>query len=215
MKKPTRRLRLRWQRLGRVVRTKAVTIVYRRMAFVARDLTGRALDLSGQIPFTVTEMSEADLPSYLGLRRDQDEAEIRQRLSSGDRCYVSWHGAEVVETTWVAKSRGPVPYLGGFLLLAPGDLFVYDSFTAPAHRGRGLYAAKLWHIFRLSRQAGLRRNVAVVAVENLAPLKIIKRFGGAVLGHYHCVKIGPWRRVLARPVDGERLPSFVAERGRP
>src|SRR5690606_23606243 len=119
----------------------------------------------------------------------------------------AWRGDRIVHAGWVASGIGPAPYLGGELVLRPGDLFSYDSFTARDQRGRGLAPARHAVLLRVARREGRERVTCIVAVENRAGRRAAAKAGYAAIAEYHLLRIGP-RRLVGR-ARGEEPPPLL------
>ncbi|MCX7887542.1 MAG: hypothetical protein N3B01_09870 [Verrucomicrobiae bacterium] len=195
-----------------VLAMKAVTTFYRRLFFVVRAFDRPIPKLHSQLPIEMRLLSEKDLHAYLVLRPDQKPEQIRDRLRLGHQCHVSWHQGEIVDAAWCATGLGPVPYLGRQLVLAPNEVFIFDAYTAPKHRGHNLFMAKFTRIFRLTRDAGYARNSGVVAVENRTSMTVLRRLGCEAIGLYSSVGIGRCRWIWQQPFTEEPLPLLCAAR---
>lgn len=117
-----------------------------------------------------------------------------------------------MDAAWCATGYGPVPYLGRQLVLAADEVFIFDAYTSPPYRGHNLFMAKFAHIFRVTRDAGYRRNSGVVAVENKTSMTILRRLGCEAIGLYSSIGLGPWRIVWKRLFCAEPLPLLCAVR---
>jgi hypothetical protein len=185
---------------------RAYTTVYRRVV-VGYRLPGDPIPTL-RAASMVTALDPDDIPAYLALRPDQSPRVVAQRLENGQRCLVTWEAGRLVDAAWLSSGPTYVPYLEAEILLEPGELFVFDSFTSPRVRGIGHYQAKNARICQLAREEGVRRILAVVALENRAPLLITRRIGTRFLGLYHYVRLGPWRRDRSESWTGEALPEL-------
>ena len=115
----------------------------------------------------------------------------------------------IIDASWVGTRCVPVPYLHRDLLLEPGDIYLYDSFTAEAFRGRGLYPEKVVWILHRCRDEGFVRSFALIAVENRMPHRLVKRVAADYLGTYHCARLGPWQWIWQEPAPGATMPPLV------
>jgi GNAT superfamily N-acetyltransferase len=188
---------------------KVLTTFYRRALLGYRSLDEPIAVLHSRLPVEVGLLTEGDLAVYQNFRPDQDSSEIKERMRQGHRCYVSWHEGRIVDASWLATGRVHIPYLRRDLVLEPGDVYVYDSYTAPHYRGRSLYSAKVAFIMRHCKEKGYVRNVAVIAIENKEPLAVTRRLGIKFVGVYHCLRFGPWQRLWRQPWREESLPELL------
>lgn len=134
----------------------------------------------------------AEVTAALGRPPEPVEALLRRLFAHGDRCFVAREGERVIAALWVA--RGPtqvrVRYLLCELALSPGDAYVYDVFTAPERRGRGVVTALYAHVALALAASGSERAVMLVRVHNTANLRAAARAGYARLGILACIAAG-------------------------
>jgi RimJ/RimL family protein N-acetyltransferase len=201
------------QKRGQWLRTvwhRVATTFCRRMLVGARELDRPIPNLQSSLPDArMAPLDPRDVAAYHSFRPDQSERNVRARLDAGHRCWVTWLGSEIIDANWTAAGRVPVPYLGYDVLLDDGDVLIYDSFTAPAWRRRGLYMAKSAYVLYQCRALGFRRIVAMIAVENKAPIAVTARLGLVPLGIYTLLRVGPFRTLRIRSLGSELPPRMV------
>ena len=99
------------------------------------------------------------------------------------------------------------------MVLGDGDAYVYDLFTSPGWRGRGLAAAALGALQRRLWEIGRRRAVLIVAVENRAGFGPPRATGYRPIGEVVCVRYGFGQTCRSRAFGEERLPTLVERTG--
>ena len=103
--------------------------------------------------------------------------EVLRRFRSGGRCYTAWVGGQLASYGWVSFKE---EYVGEFNLrvrLVPGEAYIWDCFTLPAHRRHGLYSALLAHVL-CDLEAGSVCRVWIGAdADNVASQRGIARAG--------------------------------------
>ena len=115
---------------------------------------------------------------------------------------------------WTATSSVYVPYMRRVLNIPPGDVYSYDSFTAPSQRGRGIYMARNSFTARTHQSEGLERSIALVAFENYSAWLILSRSGLRTLGAYHYLRT-PVKGIYWETTEpGSVLPELTAARKR-
>lgn len=129
---------------------------------------------------------EEFLRFHPGRRREY----IERRLSTGDLCFTARHESALVSTTWACRSKHWVPDLHYMWHVAPGEVYLYDSYTDPQHRGEGLSPALKTHILRYFRNLEVERALTVVAPENAACLCSNAKAGFRPCGDLRCFSIG-------------------------
>lgn len=100
-----------------------------------------------------------------------------QRLGDGQVCVVALHGRDVIAYCWL--SRGPVLVAEIDRLVAPGsdEVYLYDAFTIPAWRGRGLFWAMLLRLLAFAQARDWRRALIFARASNRASRRAIERSG--------------------------------------
>lgn len=178
-----------------------ITTILRRVDVVAADL-----DLAAKEPTTaeVTQIEKASLPAYLALRPHASREVVVHRLQQGQQCYALWVDAAIVSVCWVATGPVRIDYLNAVLVLAPTDVYMFDAYTAPAHRGHTLAADVYRQIMWNSCRHGMRRSVGLLAVENRPGRQVVLKLGWRVIGRYTLVRAGPWRRWMLVSSHGEK-----------
>ena len=147
------------------------------------------------LPVTIDLLRELDVPDYLRLRPGADVAEILGRLQRGLRCFIARYEGRIVHAGWVTTSHARVDYLDVEMPLAPGDAYQFESFTAPAFRGRGIAAARVSAMADHLARDGQRRLIACVLPENTAALRVLEKAGYRAVGRIGALRCGPWRRI--------------------
>jgi ribosomal protein S18 acetylase RimI-like enzyme len=171
---------------------------YRRLDLVELDLADPP-PLAGMpfpLEFGFLEKSEAAEYAELGAGVDVDEA--LRRMGRGERCFVARSDGRIVSGRWLATGRAFVTYLDRVLELADGDVYVYESFTDPARRGKAVSAAAGTRLAELLAEQGRRRMVAATLRENRPGQRIWRKAGYRHIGTIGYVKLGPWRRHFLR-----------------
>ena len=215
--KPTGRLRFHSggritpKILVRDAGARVLTTVYRRMAFLTYRLAGTRIPVySASVPVEFGLLDGRHIEVYLRFRPRSSRAEIEKRLAAGHRCFVSWYSGEIIDACWTATESAYVPYLRRYLEVPDGDVYSYDSYTAPEFRAQGIYMARNSFTARQNQSEGLRRSIALVAVENYAAWLILTRSGLRTIGTYHFVRT-PLRRFYWETTNArEGLPPLLA-----
>jgi GNAT superfamily N-acetyltransferase len=173
---------------------KVLTTFYRRMILMVRPLDATIPSFSPRLPVTFEILTERDLPAYERFRPGQGVTSMQGCLARGDKCFAAYHEGRIVHAVQVATGQVYVPYLRRRLILQPGDLYSYDSFTLPGYRGYGLAPARAVHVMRYYQQEGYQRMVCLIAGENKAGRHVMQKLGYQSLGLYSYLRIGPWQR---------------------
>ena len=104
----------------------------------------------------------------------------------------------VVSSRWIAGGRAFVEYLGTWLDLEPDEVFLSETFTVPALRGRGVSGAAGTRLAHALANEGCRRILAGVLTENHAGKRAYEKAGYRRVGRIGTIGLGPWRKELKR-----------------
>lgn len=171
-------------------------IGYRRMVIVEYRLDDPVRAFAPRLPVRNDVLKPSELDAYLALRPDSERREIIDRFEAGDLCFVAWRGGEIVSACWVATRPVRIEFLDCDSELIGGDAYLYDKFTAPAHRGQQFGNAVRVHQHQYLRAAGYRRAVGAIVPENRVSMHESVSNGFRPVGMIRRVKIGPWRRTF-------------------
>lgn len=198
------------RRYADVALMKVVTTFYRRMVLVSRDLSGPLPEVSScSLPVKIKKATEEDLPAYRAFHPGRREGVIQARFARGDECFAVWDEGHIVHAAWVAAGRAYVPYLHRDLLLQPDEMYIYDSFTRPSHRRRGLCGLRGRYLLRHYHARGYKRALGLVALENKTAFAPVRSVGYTHVGMYTCVRLGPWQWHWQRAFGNGRLPALA------
>ncbi len=81
------------------------------------------------------------------------------------------------------------------------EAYLYDAFTDPAYRGRGIAPALGVHVLWEFRRAGLTRAMMAVAPENVANRRARAKTGFRAFGRIDHLRLGRWSRHWHRTVE--------------
>lgn len=100
---------------------------------------------------------------------------IAGRLTSGAVCHGFFLGGELVNIAWTM--HGYLELESGLIRPEQKSVGIFDCFTLPAHRAKGIYTDSLIALVQLIRSQGA--GVALIAVDpvNHASIKGIERAG--------------------------------------
>lgn len=150
---------------------------------------------------------------------DSEASELQDRRRNGHRPYVALLNGKAVAYGWVATRTAEIGALGLSLVLSPGDRYLWDFFTHPDWRGRGIYPRLLRAVLGMEKD-GERFWIGYDA-PNVASARGIAKVGFQIVvqivrlnnGSLALVPVGPPERVAAaarvlglpvldRPSDG-------------
>lgn len=201
------------QRTGEIVREEGLRTLwfrilgelgYRRMILLERSPPEPISVVITRLPVTIGLLKRTEIAEYLEFRLGTPLTEIQRRLDAGHSCFVARYQGRLVSTSWAATRQAWMHYLSREVPVAPGDVYIYDSFTGTDFRSHGISQAVGVEMLRHFRRAGYRRAVRAVSPENRANLRALAKTEYRPYGVLGYVKIGPWRRDLYRIERKER-----------
>ncbi|MCS7246448.1 MAG: GNAT family N-acetyltransferase [Thermomicrobium sp.] len=133
----------------------------------------------------------------------QDAAEWDRRMAAGHRLYVASIDGQPVAYGWVARRRAAIGALALSFALPPSDRYLWDFYTDPRWRGRGIYPLLLQTILHRERD-GERFWIGYDA-PNVASARGIAKAGFRIVvqivrneeNRLALVPVGPPERVAA------------------
>jgi GNAT superfamily N-acetyltransferase len=159
-------------------------------------------DVPSGLPLAIARLGPEEIPEYVAFRGADATPTTAARVAAGHICLVALLERRIVASAWAATSAPWIEYLEAPIALHPGDVYLYDLYTLPELRGRGIgsvfWVAQLRHF----QAAGCRRVLSVIVPENLRSLRIAANTGGhpvAVQGRW---RVGSWRHDFHRPWQG-------------
>ncbi len=119
----------------------------------------------------------ADAATYARVIGTDSAATFRRRLSGATHCFLVESGDDLLHASWVTTSAAWTREIEAFVVPPPGDAYVYESFTRPEARGRGVYPFALSGICSWAAEAGLSAVWVAVESANPASLRAIRKAG--------------------------------------
>ena len=104
-------------------------------------------------------------------------ATFRRRLTDTTECFLVHGGDVLLHASWVTTGAAWTREIDAYIVPPEGDAYVYESFTRPQARGRGVYPFALGGICAWARDRGLERVWVAVESGNAPSLKAIRKAG--------------------------------------
>jgi ribosomal protein S18 acetylase RimI-like enzyme len=141
-----------------------------------RSLEGPLPSFEARLPITY-RVAEPDDLSYLRDVILPSELEyFSKRLAHGRICILALYQENLIAYAW-ASDEVNLEIDNLELRLEPGDVYLDDFYTLPAYRRQGVYSALHLQELRYVQERGFKRAVAIVAVDNIPPQKLMKKIG--------------------------------------
>ena len=100
---------------------------------------------------------------------------FRSRLSERTHCFLVDDGDLLVHSSWVTTAAAWTRELSTYLVPPRGDAYIYESFTRPEARGRGVYPFALQRIAAWASDEGLRRVWVAVEEHNPPSIRAVSK----------------------------------------
>jgi RimJ/RimL family protein N-acetyltransferase len=141
--------------------------------------------------------------------------EAEQRFREGHACAIARHETGVVAYCWLACTPVWVGEIGHSVVPGPDDVYLYDAFTMPGWRGRGLFAAVVAPLLAFAHTRGRKRALIFVGARNRPSRRAIERAGFEILHTVTRVNLGGLTRLYfrGRPRQSARVTLVRGERG--
>jgi GNAT superfamily N-acetyltransferase len=175
--------------------------VYRRVILFERLLCEPISDVTTHGPVSIHRLSATEIAEYVEFRAGTPLMEVHRRLDAGHACFIARDFGRLVSCSWAATSGAWMHYLSREVPVAAGEFYIYDSYTDPDYRRRGVSQAVNLEMLRYFRRSGYERALRAVSPENVAGLRAASQNGFQPCELIGYVKIGPWRRDICRLRD--------------
>ena len=135
-------------------------------------------------------------------------ATFASRLSGATRCWLVLHEGRIAHATWTAAAAAWTREVGRFFRPPPGEGYIYESFTSPAVRGRGIYPLALRHILGRLGAEGITRMWVGVEADNEPSIRAITKAGFEVA--FEISYRRRFGRLTLGPPEGPLAPDCAA-----
>ena len=186
-----------WKALGETV--------YRQMLCFERSLADPITPAQPVADVIVEELPASRVHELEWLRPGTKRDQITDRFREGQRCFVASMQGRIVHARWLSTGRAWCEVLRTEIPLAPGAVYLYESFTAQECRTMGI--ARVVGKFCLSRlrDEGFQIAVAVVDPWNREGRRALENAGWDNRGRLGLLRLGPCQRLIG----GDRSDGFL------
>ena len=143
--------------------------------FFVHDLGSELPQVPSSIDLRMRQAFRADFPLLLE-RSDPPSSPgiLEERFRRGDLCFIALAAdGNLAHSRWIATDRAvEVPELGKYLVLGRDDAYIYDAYTSPVFRRRGVNAAVRWFTYRWLQEAGFQRIFSYVRGDQPARVRV-------------------------------------------
>jgi ribosomal protein S18 acetylase RimI-like enzyme len=120
------------------------------------------------------------------------DAFVDRAIVRGDRCYASFDGDRLTSYAWYTTRPAALTEIDGNLVLHfdPSYAYMYNAYTLPRYRGRGLNAFGMAAAVDALTEEGRRGVLAYVDSTNFAAASSCARVGYKAFGRVVVFKVG-------------------------
>lgn len=126
---------------------------------------------------TFRSATPADAGAYARDIATDSERTFRARLSDATRCYLVESRGRLLHASWVTTDSAWTAELDASVTPPAGDAYIYESFTRPETRGRGIYPFALDNICAVLTGRGIERAWIAVEATNAPSVRAISKAG--------------------------------------
>jgi GNAT superfamily N-acetyltransferase len=135
---------------------------------------------------------------------------VAPRLARGSRCYAAWLGEEMTGYGWLSTGSEWIGELGLEIRPPPGEAYVWNCVTLPAHRRQGVFRALLQGVAAIAGREGLAR-LWLGSVDGTAE-SAVAGAGFVPVLDFRVVTLGPLGWLDFRPVESADRATVSAAR---
>ena len=134
--------------------------------------------------------------AQLARATERGPGELLARVDRGERCFGSLRDGRLVAARWATHGAVEADYLRIGLRLPDGDAWIFDSWTDPRERGRGVAREASAALGAALAAEGTTRFVVIVMNGNRAGHAAVLRSGYRRLGTITTIRTSPRRRAV-------------------
>lgn len=157
-----------WGRLRSNVRSDGTLLVF------SRD-SGGTIEHRPDLTFRAGDASDA--AAYAREIGTDSVRTFRNRLTEESRCYLVESSGRLLHASWVTTGSAWTAELKAFVAPPIGDAYIYESFTRPETRGRGIYPFALRNICVELAEMTIPRAWIATEATNAPSIRSIEKAG--------------------------------------
>jgi hypothetical protein len=164
--------------------------------FFEKDLTNYSSDSAKISPIRLTLLAQSDC-GLLASSRPNDPGVVgraMERFDIGDRCFIALAPTgEVIHSRWVSTKDTYIPELRMNTRPRPKQAYMYDGYSKPEYRGRGIDGAIRKFIFETLKAQGIENVYSYVRSDNPVGIRAADRWQSRMgrVWYLHFCDVGP------------------------
>ena len=115
--------------------------------------------------------------------------EAEERLKAGDLCFIGEKNGDIVHYRWICFNEVFVNELERKIRMRPNSAYMYDAYTVPKYRGKGIHPAVLTNAEDYLFQSGIKEMYTVILSNNHSSLRTWQKIGSRKMGEVTFIKL--------------------------
>ena len=168
---------------------------YRRMLLLERSLDEEITPVTPRVRVTFSKLEAAETDEYLRFYDAAPRSRLEERFARGDECFAARYEGRLVCVSWVTRTELFIPSMRFRRSLDPTEVYLYDSFTDPAFRGRAVAPALGVYVLEQFRNMGVTRATLAIVPDNVSNLRARAKTCFRPYERIDCLRVGErvWR----------------------
>lgn len=155
--------------------------------FFERTTGDNKIDISGTNRiFRILDFSDFSGSPFF---KPEFRSEYNNRFSNGSRCAALIDDNEIVNISWIAFNSLFINEIHKKYIIPEGNIVIYDVFTPPQYRGKGIYPVMLEMINRWAFTNGYKNSIIYSESENISSIRGITKAGYIKKESVTCINI--------------------------
>ncbi len=132
----------------------------------------------------IREATIEDIQKFRRLKEFQGKRILRveERFRADHVCFVAEKGEKIVSYAWIAFREAYVDAIEREIHIDPYSAYLYNEYTDPAYRGRGIMPAVLIETFRYLSQKRFKEEYSVAYLHNFPAMRVHSKLGARRMG---------------------------------
>lgn len=131
--------------------------------------------------FDIRLASNADISKFERFDRSSGRR-VTERFRVGHMCVVAEENGKIVSYAWICLNRAYVEEIETEIQTAPGSAYLYDEYTDPEYRGKGILPALLMRTQEYLFSNGIHEIYELVNPNNFPSLRSHQKIGSHKIG---------------------------------
>ena len=143
-----------------------------------RNLINEPLpEVKPKVPFEIIRGELRHVELLRSLLPSEKIRTFEQRLREDKVWLLAFVAGELAYSTWISFEDDFETTTGTWVRLAPGETYLFDSFTIPQFRGLGLHTAMTAQRMSIAKEHGAQSALVIVLTNNAPARRVMTKLG--------------------------------------